>query len=61
MLTFGAIGQNKVRMQDFERQLAQLLERVSEAPTDNERYLASEEAVQLLSQALDEPESARWT
>lgn len=61
MLTFGAIGQSKVRMQDFERQLAQLLERVSEAPTDNERYLASEETVQLLSQALDEPESERWT
>lgn len=55
-----ANGQNKLRMQDFESRLTDLIVKVAEAPTDNERYLASEQAVQLLSSALDEEESEKW-
>ena len=55
-----ANGQNKLRMQDFESRLTNLIVKVAEAPTDNERYLASEQAVQLLSSALDEEESEKW-
>lgn len=47
-------------MQSYQKQLSSLLLRISSAPTDNERYLASEQAVQLLSAALDEDESIRW-
>ena len=44
-----AAGQNKARMQQLQQQLSAKLEMVSGAGTDNERYLASEEAVQLLT------------
>lgn len=53
-------AQDKVVMQAHERRLTALLERVASAPTDNERYLASEEAVDMLRDALDEPGSERW-
>ena len=55
-----ADGQDKAVMQRHQQQLSTLLQRVAMAPTDNERYLASEEAVQVLSQALEEEESERW-
>lgn len=55
-----AAGQNKARMAQYQEQLVQLFGRVSSAPTDNERYHASEDAVGLLSQALDEEQSERW-
>lgn len=55
-----AQGQDKVRMQGYQSRLGALIERVAEAPTDNERYLASAEAVELLSAALDEEDSERW-
>lgn len=53
-------GQNKARMAEYQMGLAQLFGRVSSAPTDNERYHASEEAVYLLGKALDEEGSERW-
>ena len=53
-------AQDKALMQSYEGRLSALIERVEGAPTDNERYLASEEAVQLLSKALEEEESERW-
>lgn len=55
-----AAGQDKVRMAAHQQRLAGLLDRVASAPTDNERYLASEEAVDALRDALDEPQSERW-
>lgn len=60
-LTAGvASGQDKVRMAAHQQRLAALFERVATAPTDNERYLASEEAVDALRDALDEAGSERW-
>ena len=55
-----AQAQDKALMQSYQDRLSALIEQVSNAPTDNERYLASEQAVQLLSKALDEEESERW-
>lgn len=62
LIAFGltASAQDKALMQSYQERLSSLIERVSNAPTDNERYLASEEAVQLLSKALEEDESERW-
>ena len=53
-------AQDKAKMQDYQSRLSSLFIRVAEAPTDNERYLASEEAVQLLAEALDEEDSEEW-
>lgn len=58
MLT--AWSQDKARMQGYQSRLTALFSRVAEAPTDNERYLASEEAVQLLDEALAEEDSEEW-
>ena len=55
-----AAGQNKTRMAEYQAALAQLFGRVAGAATDNERYHASEDAVELLGQALDEEQSERW-
>ena len=55
-----AQAQDKARMQDYQSRLTALFVRVAEAPTDNERYLASEEAVQLLAEALEEEDSEEW-
>lgn len=55
-----AQAQDKALMQNYQNRLTVLIERVANAPTDNERYLASEEAVQLLSKALEEEESEKW-
>ncbi len=61
MLACGvAAGQDRARMAAHQQRLTGLLERVASAPTDNERYLASEEAVDALRDALDEPQSERW-
>lgn len=55
-----AAAQDKAAMGRYQERLVQLLGRVGEAPTDNERYLASEEAVALMRQAMEEEESIRW-
>ena len=61
LLACGTVaGQDKARMAAHQQRLTALLERVASAPTDNERYLASEEAVDALCDALDEPASERW-
>lgn len=54
------VAQDKALMQQYQSLLATLLESVASAPTDNERYLASEEAVQLLSRALELENANRW-
>lgn len=53
-------AQDKAKMLDYQERLSILFSRVAEAPTDNERYLASEEAVQLLAEALGEEDSEEW-
>ena len=55
-------AQDKAKMQSYQARLSALITKVAEAPTDNERYLASEEAVQLLAEALEEEDSEelRW-
>lgn len=58
--SLNANAQNKERMQSYQSRLAVLVERIATAPTDNERYLASEDAVALLSSALDEDGSEKW-
>ena len=60
MLSLTAGAQDKARMAAHQQRLSQLLERVATASTDNERYLSSEEAVDALRDALDEPGSERW-
>lgn len=55
-----AQAQSKEAMQGYQQRLTALLQRVATAPTDNERYLASEEAVHVLAAALEEEESERW-
>ena len=53
-------AQDRALMSDYQSQLVSLLNRVGEAPTDNERYLASEEAVGLMRRAMEEEDSERW-
>lgn len=53
-------AQDRERMTLHQQRLAELLVRTATAPTDNERYLASEQAVGELSAALEEGESERW-
>lgn len=60
LLSGTATAQDKGRMAAHQQRIALLLERVATAPTDNERYLASEEAVDALCDALDEAGSERW-
>jgi len=55
-----ASGQDKARMAAHQQRMTELLERVASAPTDNERYLSCEEAVDALCDALDESGSERW-
>lgn len=55
-----AVGQDKARMAAHQQRLTQLFETVAGAPTDNQRYLASEEAVDALKDALAESQSERW-
>lgn len=59
-LTINVQAQDKARMQQYQSRLTALIEKVATAPTDNERYLASEESVGLLASALDEDGSERW-
>ncbi len=53
-------GQDKARMAAHQQRLSALVEKIVSAPTDNERYLASEEAIQVITTALDEDDSERW-
>lgn len=60
LLSVAVQGQDKARMAGHQQRLAATFERVASAPTDNERYHASEDAVWQLAQALDEERSERW-
>lgn len=53
-------AQDKAVMGRYEDQLNALFERVQNAPTDNERYLANEQAVQTFIEALKEEDSQKW-
>ena len=55
-----ATAQNRELMALHQQRLAELLIRTASAPTDNERYLASEQAVGELSAALEEEQSEQW-
>lgn len=55
-----AAAQDKGRMALHQQRLSELLVLTATAPTDNERYLASEQAVGELSAALEEDASERW-
>ena len=55
-----AHAQDKAAMGRHQQRLAELIEHVANAPTDNERYLASEQTVQALTEALQEDDSHRW-
>lgn len=60
-MTVAAVqAQDKAVMAQHQKRLASLLEQAATAPTDNERYLASEQAVGELTAALDEEGSERW-
>lgn len=62
LLLFCSIStaQNRQQMQAAQANLAALLQKVANSPTDNERYLASEEAVDVLAKALQIQESNKW-
>ena len=60
MILPAATAQNRELMALHQQRLAELLMRTASAPTDNERYLASEQAVGELSAALEEEQSEQW-
>lgn len=53
-------AQDKTLMANYQTEMLQLFDQVYSAPTDNQRYLASETAVKLLTQALAVENSIRW-
>ncbi len=53
-------AQDKSLMANYQSELQQLFEEVYTAPTDNQRYLASESAVKLFTEALSVENSIRW-
>ena len=55
-----ASAQDKALMGNYQSRLQELFNQVQNAPTDNERYLANEQAVELLGQALEEEDSHKW-
>lgn len=58
---FGSINaQDKTVMSRYQSELQELFERVKSAPTDNERYLANEQVLQLFNDALAEYNSFKW-
>lgn len=58
---FGCVNaQDKTVMTRYQSELQELFERVKSAPTDNERYLANEQVLQLFNDALAEYNSFKW-
>ncbi len=53
-------AQNKDVMSAYERNMQPLVEKIKDAPTDNERYNANEQFVQLMDEALHVDESFYW-
>ncbi len=60
VLGFSMEAQDRAAMKNYESQLNALFERVVSAPTDNERYNANEEVVQLMGEALEMDDSFKW-
>ena len=52
--------QNKDIMSAYQREMQTLLEKVVNAPTDNERYNANEQFVQLMYEALNVEDAFHW-
>ncbi len=55
-----ATAQDKARMRTHQGRLAELIPLVADAPTEGERYRASEQALTVLTEALEEENSERW-
>lgn len=55
-----ANSQNKDVMSAYQRELQPLLEKIVNAPTDNERYNANEQFVQLMYEALNVEDAFHW-
>ena len=53
-------AQNRDVMSAYQRNMQPLLEKIMNAPTDNERYNANEQFVQLFEEALNVEESIHW-
>lgn len=53
-------AQNRDIMSAYERNMQPLIEKVQHAPTDNERYNANEELVQLFDEALRMEDAIGW-
>ena len=53
-------AQDKTRMTQLQERLSTLLQLADTATTDNRRYLASEQAVEVLEEALKQERSERW-
>lgn len=60
LVVSSAVAQDKNVMMQYQIDLQGLFNRVQNDPTDNERYLANENAIQLFSEALGEPNSHKW-
>lgn len=59
-LATSAVAQDKALMADYQTQLQALFEDVYNAPTDNQRYHANEDAMTLLQEALAQDNSFKW-
>lgn len=63
IMLFGSqqsIAQNKDIMSAYQREMQPLLEKIVNAPTDNERYNANEQFVQLMNEALNVDDAFYW-
>ncbi len=60
MVAVGSQAQSKDVMSAYQSELQRLFAKVATAPTDNERYNANEEAVQLFKEALQQENSFFW-
>lgn len=60
LVSLGAAAQDKALMANYQSQLVKYFEKVSSAPTDNERYNANELATQLMMQALETDGSFKY-
>lgn len=58
---FFSYSQNKELMTKYESSLRELFFKTYNEPTDNERYNANEQAISLLTEALNEHRSFHWT
>lgn len=59
-LATNVLAQDKALMADYQTRLISLFEEVYNAPTDNQRYHANEEALTLFQEALAQDNSFKW-